>query len=711
LDNKELETKIQLELAKEREWAYEEQRLKDTLSIINSEILSYVDKRKDLAQYILDYRKNVIEEYRDDEDKLMEYFDHERYAKEEAFRAIDRKLKEYTILLTNPYFGRVDFKEEGFLDIDSIYVGRFGVMPENSSMPVVVDWRAPAASLFYTGSLGAMHYNAPQGKVDAEVLLKRQYIIKKGMLKGMFDSALDIKDDILQMVLSSSSGEKLKDIIMTIQEEQDNIIRQPREKTLVVDGVAGSGKTTIALHRVAYLLYNYRNILQNKVLILGPNSIFMEYIRNVLPSLGEIGVRQQTFNEYAQGLTDVYNIMSFKDYMERVLSKDEAFIEEVRYKNSMQYLKDLQGLVEDIERRHSVGHDVTYLEKLVVSAAEIEELFNKYYVDMPLHRRKKKIKRIIFAKLRDVRDEAVRDINEEYKKAVEALSKDERQVDENNLNFVRKLKIRGVIEELIQCKSKLGWLKPQRISDIYNVFNGEKTYTQDDLAPMLYLMIRLEGIRDKDEIKHLVIDEAQDYSALQFMVLKEITGCKSFTIVGDSNQRLVPLEEEPAMLRLNELFKEVQVEHFKLSKSYRSTVEIMDYANGFIADSRVVPLVRRGNPVKEEKLYSFDELQEKLPEAIDRLLDMGCESIAIIGDNLKDTEKAASYVKKKSYIKFLDSESIHYTGGVAALPSYFAKGMEFDGVILMLPESSSNRERLNYVMCTRALHELMVFKY
>ncbi|MGL5245828.1 MAG: ATP-dependent DNA helicase, partial [Sarcina sp.] len=278
------------DMSREVEFLVEKKKLEETLNVINEEMLANINKRKFVTQYILDYRKNALEEYRDDEDKLIEYFDHERYVKEQSFNTIDRKLKELTILKESPYFGRVTFIDKEFNETDTLYIGRFGVTPEGSYEPTIVDWRAPVASLFYHGSLGDAKYKSPDGEIETDILGRRQIIVKKGTLQGVFDSAIDVKDDILQMVLSSNSSEKLKDVIMTIQAEQDEIIRQDRTKNIVVNGVAGSGKTTIALHRVAYLLYNYRKELQDKVLILGPNSIFMEYISQVLPSLGEVGV-------------------------------------------------------------------------------------------------------------------------------------------------------------------------------------------------------------------------------------------------------------------------------------------------------------------------------------------------------------------------------------------------------------------------------------
>ena len=242
---------------KELELESEKIKLEEVLNLLNVETLNYITKRKYIKEYILENRKRALEEYKEDEDKYIEYFDHETYVKEEAYKAIDKKLKELTILKKSPYFGKVTFSEED-IGVNDIYIGRFGVMKENGYEPVIIDWRAPIASLFYKGTLGEASYVTPEGEEQANIIGRRQLVIKKGELKGIFDSAIDVKDEILQMVLAENTSKNLQDIVMTIQKEQDEIIRAPKDKVIVVNGVAGSGKTTIALHRVSYLLYNYR---------------------------------------------------------------------------------------------------------------------------------------------------------------------------------------------------------------------------------------------------------------------------------------------------------------------------------------------------------------------------------------------------------------------------------------------------------------------
>lgn len=710
MESNELTLEKELELQKELQFNVEKSKLEDVVNIINKEILNYINKRKDVANYIQDYRKKNIEDYKDDEDKLIDYFDHERYVKEESFKNIDNRLKELTILSSSPYFGRVDFIEDASDEKEIIYVGRFGMTPEGEYEPVIVDWRAPVSALFYANKLGENSYLAPSGKITVDIALKRQFVIKKSKLIGLFDSALDVKDEILQLVLSSNTSAKLRDIIMTIQEEQDNLIRQPKDKTIVVDGVAGSGKTTIALHRVSYLLYNHRDTLQDKVLILGPNSIFMEYIGTVLPSLGEVGVKQTTFRSFAMNILNTPKIMDFKTYMEIILSHEAEFLNDVYKKTSIEYLTTLNAFIEKLNVSYFKYKDVKFFNKVAIDEKEINELFNLHYKNMPLFRRSKKIKRIIFSKLKDLRDEEVRKIQHEYKEKINSLSKAELELFETSLNMSRKNKIRDAVIEVMRAKKEMSWLNNPDCIDLYTEINEIKELTQDDLAPILYLKLKLEGLSLKEEIKHVVIDEAQDYSPIQLLVIKELTKCSSMTIVGDSNQRLIPLKGTTPMLRLHEVIPSLNVEYFNLYKSYRSTKEIMEYANQYISDNRIVPLVRSGEEVVETSFDNEDELLHNMDKVLQSFRTKEYENIAVLCRDVEETEKIGKILRAKEYIKLLDEEDLIYNGGTVVIPSYFAKGLEFDAVILLQDRESAKDSKLNYVMSTRALHELVVYK-
>ncbi|MFC4781500.1 HelD family protein [Eubacterium multiforme] len=687
----------------------EEQHLDQTLNIINEEILSYIDKRKYITDYIVEYRKKVIEEYRDDEDKVLDYFDHEAYVKEEAFKSIDRKLKECAILKESPYFGKIDFLEDDSSP-EELYIGRFGLTKEGTFEPVIVDWRAPIASLFYKGSLGKSSYESPSGEIKTDILARRQLIVKNGKLKGIFDSAVDVKDDILQMVLTGNSSEKLKDIVMTIQEEQDEIIRAPKDKVVVVNGVAGSGKTTIALHRVSYLLYNFRKQFGDKVLILGPNDIFIDYIAGVLPSLGEDGIDNMTFEAFAKREIDLKeDIIEFSYYIEEAMKGNEKALKEYKEKSSREFVKKLDNVIKDMDINYFNPEAVMFFGEEIVSKKEIEDLFNDYYAYMPLFRRSEKIKRILTSKIKDKRDELVWNLNKEIEKKLSELNEDEIIFEKNNLDFQRRIRIREIVREVINARERVNeWISHESILSLYKKATNTEVLGHMDLAGVLYLMIKLNGKQTKKEYKHIVIDEAQDYSYIQFVVLKELTGCNSLTIVGDSNQRLIDTKETPAMLHLEEVFGD-KVINFSLNKSYRSTQEIMEYASKFLNEERIIPLVRNGEKVLLEETENIEETIDTITSIIEDYEEEGLESIAVITKKKEDLKDISHNLKEKVKILTFDRNDILYKGGKVLIPAYFAKGLEFDGVII-LEDEEEIPNLVKYIMATRALHRLSVIK-
>lgn len=712
----------------------EEEKLKEILEILNNEILKYLEKRKNVTNYILDARKKYVEEYKDDEDQIIDYFDHENYVKEEAYRTIDKRLMEFTKLKEIPYFGKVTFKEDDNIPED-IYIGRYGLTVEDSFEPLIVDWRAPIASLFYKGTLGKASFNPPSGEIEVDILSRKQLIIKRSQLKGIFDSAIDVKDEILQMVLTENSSDKLKDIVMTIQKEQDEIIREDRNKIIVVNGVAGSGKTTIALHRISYLLYNFRKQFGDKVLIFGPNDIFMDYIAQVLPSLGESNIKQTTFENFAikQIGLRYEKFKSLGSYIEDAMNENEDALAEYKYKSSREFVELLNSNIEKLDREYFKIQAIKFNNEEIVSVKEVEELFNKYYKDMPLFRRSEKIKRILTSKIKDKRDEELYKINAEFKEKINSLSAEDLEIEKTHLEYLRKMEIRKIIRAVMNSRDELdSWVKVKPIIDIYkkiinpNAFseNAEKVneitegiyknYEDDlgymDLAGILYLMVKLTGLKSKEEIKHIVIDEAQDYSFMQFEIIKEITGCNSYTIVGDSNQRLIETNEEPAMLHLDQVFKDsnVEIKKYELNKSYRSTQEIMQYSNKFLDKDRIVPLVRKGEPVIEEEVSNNEELIDTLISIIEDYEEDGYENVAVIFKGKKELSEFAPLIKEKINIQNLDNDDILYKGGKVLMPAYLAKGLEFDGVIIV--ENERIQPLVKYIMCTRALHRLSVVK-
>ena len=366
----------------------------------------------------------------------------------------------------------------------------------------------------------------------------------------------------------------------------------------------------------------------------------------------------------------------------------------------------------EIEESYFKIQPVIFLNEEIVSIEEINELFEKHYKYMPIFRRSQKVKRILFAKIKDIRDEKVREININAKEEKAKLSAEELAIEENNIEFRRRIAIRDVVREVMKSKADIeAWIDNEEVVNIYKEFMNTEKLSYLDLAGILYLMIKLEGKKADYEIKHIVIDEAQDYNMLQFIVLKELTGCRSYTIVGDSNQRLVKAEEVPAMLRLKDIFGGF-VNLYLLNKSYRSTYQIMEYANKFLDEDVVVPFVRKGEfDVLETTVQKGDteDLMEVIVNLLEDYQEEKYENIAIITKDKEEVNIISPELKKRTNILAFNKSDIVYRGGKVLVPSYYAKGLEFDAVILVdFDENTDNL--IKYIMSTRALHRLSVIK-
>ncbi|WP_244833847.1 UvrD-helicase domain-containing protein [Clostridium sp. BJN0001] len=696
------------------EFITEENKFIEVSNIIKCEIADYLERRKNVTKGILEARQQYLEEHKTDDEEVSKYFDHEEYVKEESYKTIDKRLIELTKLKECPYFGKIVCLDDDD-QIFSFYIGKYGLTLEDSFEPVIVDWRAPIAALFYKGVLGNVKYTVPNGEENADIKERKQIVIKKGELKGVFDSELDVKDEILQMVLTEHSSDKLKDIVMTIQKEQDEIIRQDKNKVIVVNGVAGSGKTTIALHRVSYLLYNFRKQLGDKVLIFGPNDIFMDYIAQVLPSLGESNIAETTFENFAKNIvkiTDDSSIEKYSTYMEKVMDGDEESLIDYRYKSSSKYYDKLNDVIEELNKNYFSINDVLFDGEMIVSKDEINEMFCGYYKNMPLFRRSEKIRRILTSKIKNKRDELYYKLLKEIDIKIKNLSEEEKNEQINNILFKKKIKIKEIIRKVIEARKNLDlWLKHEDVKEIYKKYVNNNKITYMDLVGMLYLEVKLCKPKLKREIKHIVIDEAQDYTFIQFEIIKEITGCKSYTIVGDSNQRLALNGEDTAMTHLGRIFKKednYNIAEFYLKKSYRSTQEIMEYANKSLTENKIVPLVRHGGKVIEENDLSKEEMLTTLQYIIEDYEEDGLSNIAVIFSNKAMLYKYSEEIKEGTAIQKLDNEDLIYKGGKVLIPAYLAKGLEFDAVIIIQDNKENINPLVKYIMCTRALHRLAV---
>lgn len=686
----------------DEEFKKETEKLEEVLSDINTEITNIIQDRKYAADEIIKYRESVINDYILDEDKLIEYFDHERFVSEKFYTTMDNKLKRLVELKKSPYFGKINLTIDG--EKENIYIGKFGFTKGKELIPTIVDWRAPISSIFYGNIIGDSSYKTPNGEVPVKVGFKRQFKITNSSLVGMFDSETNVVDEILQMVLSSSSEERMTEIISTIQAEQDAIIRKSKDTTVILEGVAGSGKTTIALHRIAYLLYNNREKLKDNVVIIGPNEVFLDYIKEVLPSLGEDGVLSLTFETLASEILGFDIEETFTEYFLK-LEESEEEREILKLKSSKEYLLKIDSFLESFIEENLNFEDVYFYDKKIISKKEIEDMFRMDFIRMPVITRLSRIKNIVFHKIGDERNLLVYEINKKYKEFENKSTNEELNENGSQNEFQRKNMIRKILKESLRVKDNIKLIKTKDIREIYNIFNNNKMIYSSDVPLMLYMKFKLEGNKKKYIYKHLVIDEAQDLSYIKLLMLKAYINPSSATIVGDGNQSLYDFEGN-MIDRVGEIFNLKNTEKIKLSKSYRSTKEIMEYANKFTKETEIIPFVRNGAAVSEIKVDNMASVGINIEKTLKKLKEDKFSSIGIIVTNVKDLEKVEEEIKHFKYqhkIKTITDIEI-YNGGIALMSYHLAKGIEFDAVIVVNTESRN--ERVKYISCTRAMHKL-----
>ncbi|OAA94515.1 helicase IV [Clostridium coskatii] len=476
-----------------------------------------------------------------------------------------RKLEEkYKKILLSPYFGRMDFLERGDEKTQKCYIGSFNLINDNFDF-LVYDWRAPISSMYYDYEIGKANYICPEGKIHGEITLKRQYKINNGKIEYMFDSNLNIDDEILQGILSKSTDSKMKNIVTTIQREQNKVIRNEDYKNLIVQGPAGSGKTSIALHRIAYILYKHRDKIASKnIIIFSPNEIFNEYISNVLPQLGEDNMCQTTFKEYMQKVLESnFKKEDYSEMMENILAakKEPMYpkrIMSIKYKSSMQFIDILKKYVDYTEKEDRNFKDIIVRGKLIISSEDLQELFFKDYIQLPLKRRLQKIRERILFLMEPYEKDWVEKAASELKESDSYIDKIE--IRNHSISIVKN-EMKDIYSEinkmtefdLMDIYKKL-FMKLEYFSASFNTGYSEKeiaeikSYTLENLKagklnyedqpPLLYLKGALEGIPKTSEIKYVIIDEAQDYTPLQYEIFYQLFKHANMTILGDLNQSI-----------------------------------------------------------------------------------------------------------------------------------------------------------------------------
>lgn len=681
----------------------------------------------------------------------------------------NKDLHKYNESKDNPYFARIDFKEK-IRDVESFYIGKFGLIDEVKNEEVVIDWRAPLANLYYSGTFGAASYTAPMGEIQGELLLKRKFQVKDGKIVNIFDEGInelivpvsedgeELVDEFLKINLEENMSKKLKDVVNTIQREQNEIIRAYKNKPIIIQGSAGSGKTTVALHRLAYLVYTYGDEMNNRnILVVAPNQLFLDYISDILPNLGVSNVKQSTFEELCSTILNIkYKIITKDKKLAHIMEcKDE---EEIKYitasskiKGTMTYKTIMDRFIKYLERKSSEVEDILVDEYILFSAKEIKRLYIKDLENLPINKRKdeinkyfkgklknrieeikEKIENVYFFKVKDIKNR--KDISEEDKRKEIIKTYDERD------ELIAGLKTKGskALKEFFG-----NWKKISVVDSYINLYNDEEAFSSvtdsclpkklvdymrdeinkniatknidcDDLTALTYLQLKLEGVVGENYI-HTVIDEAQDYSLMQFNVLKEISKNNSMTIVGDLGQGIYNYKGINSWESLIEKVFSEDATYITLSQSYRSTVEIIEFANRVLEKQELnikpaLPILRHGdeprviNAREDEEIRVIDSLLEEI-------YSKNKKTVAIICKTYTECKELHKRLKKESKYKWelIEESQSKLDIDNLIIPSYMTKGLEFDATIVYNCGEDMYRnevldKKLLYVALTRALH-------
>ena len=704
---------------------------------------SEFQQEKENLHNVLEKYEDIMQFYNSRIDAIPQIYKDDTTMINNSIEMYSEKIRLMKRSIDKPYFARLDFSRDGEEKVEKLYIGKVGVMDEDNNN-ITIDWRAPISSMYYDSNIGRTSYKAPEGTCTGELLLKRQYDIENRKLKSFQDVDTVSNDELLKPYLSASADNRLKNIVSTIQHEQNSIIREPISKNIVIQGVAGSGKTTVALHRIAYLVYNYRDkIKPNQYLVIGPNKFFVNYISGVLPDLDVENVKQLTYEELCSDFSNEDISLIDEDKKLIMSISNEKSLQYEKLKVSMEFKEVLDKFLQEMKENIISEKGIIIKGYEIIPSNIIKEIYSSIEESNVYNDIKSKLDRtnLILAKyIDDNYDEIIAKVKEQYQRNIDKSSKDDSKNELDKLNFIEK-------EVRTGCKTSVKKYFSSLIPNIINVYikfltninkyisselyNNIKAKVQrnivnikarkvefEDLSALIYLKCKILGVEPYEKYRQVAIDEAQDFGDFSFYALKCLLKNATFSIFGDLAQSIY-------QYRGIENWKEVVNNTFKdncemkyLLKSYRTTTEIMNSANNitnYIKLDVAKPVIRHGKNVKYIDYNNDDEQINTIKSILKQYKENEYKTVAVICKN----EEEATFINKKLQndnikIKNITDSDTQYNGGICTIASYLAKGLEFDGVIVANAseeEYNSSKDidmKLLYVSMTRPLHELNV---
>lgn len=720
-----LETKFleEMEVRNEEEWKKEETHLFNCEEVIQSNIDILTSQVKEMQEQT----KEMYDNYRSNNPELH----NELVVGMDLQSQAEKSLRKNLLAKDKPYFGRIDYMEHGEEKEFSLYIGKNGIMKSPSEL-LIVDWRAPIASVYYDSDIGESSYPSPLGEtIYVDLGLKRTFEISKGILKDFYDANVIANDEFLTKYLGKNKEAVLGEIIATIQKEQNDIIRDTPWHNIVVQGVAGSGKTTVAMHRISYILYNFKEKFRSdEFYIIGSNKMLLNYITGVLPNLDVYNINQLTMQEFFSGLIEK-EMSKKKGYKmtdafkkARINSNNAIEAGYKRFKGSLQLLKALELYLEQYIYKHIPMNEIVYKGRTLYTSEEIKQsilTFKQYSYQEKIDMMNKRLLT------------KIRNMNEMLGEEKEVIKRECKQYKNYFGNKNAKIDLYEIYKDFLEDlyisynKYEAAGVKLPNDMEILQHFKDtfeEKEIDLYDLGLIAFIKKTLRNTIDFKYVKHIVVDEAQDFGVIAYGILKRLFPECTFTIMGDVSQNI---HYDTGMNDWRELREQVfnpnKDPFYTLAKSYRNTVEISNYASQVLEKCSfetyaIDPVIRHGKPVIVEKYRDFEDNIEATASYIKKIKENDYDTIAVICRTVEETKTVYEALKEKTEVEPWkeDMEEMVFTNGVMVLPIHMTKGLEFDTVILWNPdtlnyEDTDAEAKLLYVAITRALHELYVLHY